>query len=237
VQDKVTIPKPTDLDLLVRLIDMRDSAHLAGHINDPFRLFEFNGTESVLFSPGRNEGINITTMGMRRLQHLDFLQLIDILPKGFTFDLVDDVRDRLEETRVALGQPSRLGEAQAATQMAEAARAQAETVQRDLVATIADRAATRAARRSAFANRVGRSVGLIARVVLGIIYVGVVVLAGFFVTANLPMAIVVAVIAVAVLLTVVDWLFHIDGFALAVAVESRTVSRTTRWLESFDADD
>jgi hypothetical protein len=126
----VTIrPKKSDIDLLVRLIDMRDSARLAGHTDDPFRLFEFNGTESVLFSPGRNEGTDISTLAMRRLQHLGLFHIIDVLAKGFTFDLVDDVRDRLEEMRVALGQPSRLGEVEAAKERAEAA-------QRDLEAKV-----------------------------------------------------------------------------------------------------
>jgi hypothetical protein len=31
-------PKPDDIELLTCLIEMRDSAHLAGHRNDVFRL-------------------------------------------------------------------------------------------------------------------------------------------------------------------------------------------------------
>jgi hypothetical protein len=69
---QVTIrPKPDDIGLLGRLIEMHDAAHLAGIRDEPFRLFEFNGSQSVLFSPGRNEGINISTLGMRRLEDLN----------------------------------------------------------------------------------------------------------------------------------------------------------------------
>jgi len=133
-------PKQNDLDLLGRLIDLRDSARLAGHTDDPFRLFDFNGTESVLYGPERNEGQDVSTMGMRRLQDLGLLHVIDVLPKGFTFDLVDDVRDRLEEMRVALGQPSRLGEIEAAKERAEAAQRDLETRVRE---SVASRAASR----------------------------------------------------------------------------------------------
>ena len=200
-------PKQNDLDLLGRLIDLRDSAHLAGHTDDPFRLFDFNGTESVLYGPERNEGQDVSTMGMRRLQDLGLLHVIDVLPKGFTFDLVDDVRDRLEEMRVALGQPSRLGEIEAAKERAEAA-------QRDLETRVRESVASRAASRKAFARHVGRWVRRAATVALGVIYVGVVVVAGYFVSSILPLALVIGIVGVAVFLTVLDWLLHIDGFGL-----------------------
>ncbi len=227
-------PKPNDIDLLVRLIEMRDSAHLAGHTEDPFRLFEFNGTESVLFSPGQNEGINVSTLGMRRLQDLDLFNVIDAQPKGFTFDLVDDVRDRLEEMRVALGQPSRMGELEAAKERAEAAKEQAEAARGDLVAEVRESAANRAERRTAFARRVGRRVRRAATIVLGTVYVGVVVVAGYFVSSNLPLALVVGIVGVGVVLAALDWLLHIDGFGLAAGAEAWVVKRVTRWLESFE---
>jgi len=47
---------------------MRDSAHLAGHRDDVFRLLDFNATEPVLLSPGKNEGIDVSTLGVRRLK-------------------------------------------------------------------------------------------------------------------------------------------------------------------------
>jgi hypothetical protein len=83
---------------------------------------------------------------------------------------------------------------------------------------------------------VGRWVRWATTVALGIVYVGVIVLAGYFVSSNLPLALVVGVIAVAVILAVLDWLLHIDGFALAARAEAGTVGRVGRWLESFDAE-
>jgi len=47
--------------------------------------------------------------------------VIDYAPKGSTFDLVDDHRDRLEELKIALGLPSQLGELGLAVGRVEAA--------------------------------------------------------------------------------------------------------------------
>ncbi len=58
--------------------------------------------------------------------------------------------------------------------------------------------------------------------------------AGYFVSSNLPLALVVGVVGVAVVLAALDWLLHVDGFALAAALEARVVKRVTGWLESFD---
>lgn len=229
-------PKPDDIDLLARMIEMRDTASLAGIRDDPFRLFEFNGSESVLFSPGKNEGINVSTVGMKRLEDLGLFHVIDYLPKGFTFDLVDDVRDRLEEMKVGLGQPSRMGELEAAVVRAEAATASAESSQREIEARAVTAARSRADLRAAFARRVGRWAQWVARITLGTIYVGVVVIAGYLVSANLPLALIVGIVGVAVALTALDWLLHIDGFTLAAGVETRVVRRVTAWLESFDPD-
>lgn len=222
-------PNQGDIDLLVQIIDMRDSAHLAGHTDKPFNLAKLNGGQSVLVSPGQAGGTNVSTFTVQRLQDLGVFRVITSTPTGLTFDLVDDFRDRLEEMRVALGQPSRLGEAEAAKERATAA-------QRDLEAKVQAAAATRADRRATFARRVGRWVRLTATVALGIIYVGIVVLAGYFVSSNLPLALIVGVIAVAVFLAALDWLLHIDGFALGAEAEASAVARVTRWLESFDAE-
>lgn len=119
---------------------------------------------------------------------------------------------------------------------AEAAKERASAAQRDLEAKVLAAAASRAERRDAFARRVGRWVKWVARVALGIVYVGVVVLAGYFVSSNLPLALIVGVVAVAVLLAALDWLFHVDGFAVAAKAEAATVRRVGRWLGSFDAE-
>lgn len=222
-------PTPNDIDLLVRLIDMRDSAHLAGHADDVFNLLQFQGTQSVLVSPGRTEGINVSTMAMRRLQDLGLFRVTAVRAKGLTFDLVDDVRDQLEEIRVAVGQPSRMGELEVAKERAEAAH-------HDLEASVEAAAAKRADRKDAFSRRVGHRVRRAATVALGALYVGVVVIAGYFVSANLPPVAVVGIVAVAVGLAVLGWLRHIDGFSLATGVESWVVKQITRWLDSFDEE-
>jgi hypothetical protein len=233
----VTIqPKQGDIDLLVQIIDMRDSAHLAGHRDKPFRLTKFNGGQSVLVSPGNAGGTNISTFAVQRLDELGLFRVITSNSKGLTFDLVDDFRDRLEEMRVALTQPSRLGEALAATERAQGAQKVSQAAARDLEAKVQAAAATRAANRAALARRMGRRVRRSTTIALGIVYVGIVVLAGYFVSSNLPLALIVGVVAVAVTLAVLDWLLHIDGFALAAKAEAAAVGRVARWLESFDAE-
>ena len=226
----VTIqPKQGDIDLLVQIIDLRDSAHLAGHTEKPFNLAKLNGGQSVLVSPGNAGGTNVSTFAVQRLEDLGLFRVIASKPTGLTFDLVDDFRDRLEEMRIALGQPSRMGEAEAARERATAARADLETKAQAA-------AATRAERRAAFARRAGRWVRWAATIALGAFYIGVVILAGQVLSLILPLPLVVTVVAVAAILGVLDWLLHIDGFALAAWAEAGTMGRIARWLESFDAE-
>lgn len=227
-------PTPEDIDLLVQLIDMRDSAHLAGHAQDAFRLTQLQGTESILDSPGHSGRIQVSTFAMERLRDLNLFRVISAPERGLKFDLVDDVRDRLEEMRVAVGKPSRMGELEAAAARAEAAKEAAEAAQRDLETKIAAAALSRADLRAAFALRLGRWVRRAVAVVLGLLYVGVVVIAGYLVSSNLPLALVVGIIVVAVALGVLDWLLHIDGFLLATRAERWVVRRIENWLASFD---
>jgi hypothetical protein len=220
--------KQSDIDLLVRLLDLRDSAHLAGHTDDTFQVVDVNGPEAVQFSPGTSTGTAVSGVGLRRLDGLGLLQIFEVnADGGFTFDVSDDARDRLDSLRIGLGQPSRLGEAEAAKDRAEAAL-------RDIEQKLRSDATTRDALRSAYASTVGRRVRRVATSILLLFYVGVIVVAGYLVTASLPIALVVGVIAVAVLLAVLDWLFHIDGFGFAASVERKTVRRVAQWLESFD---
>ncbi|MBI3748060.1 MAG: hypothetical protein HY262_04330 [Chloroflexi bacterium] len=173
---------------------------------------------------------------MSRLQDLGVLRVVGVLDNGYSFDLVDDIEDRREEMRVAAGQPSRMGELQASVARAEAATTLAEAGRRQVEADSARARERRSDLRALFAHRVGRWVLWFARIVLGTLYIGAVVLAGYFVSANLPVAIVVAVIGVSVVLAALDWLLHIDGFALAATLESRTVKGLVLWLESFDPE-
>jgi len=221
-------PKQSDIDLLVRLIDLRDSAHLAGHADDAFQFVKVNGPESVLFSPGQTEGTTVSEVGIRRLDEMGLLHVFESnAAGGFTFDLEDDARDRLEELRVAIGQPSRLAEA-------EAARDRAEATLRDSEGKARLDAAARAGLRTRYAVRIGRRVRRAVTAVLLVVYVAVIVLAGYLVSANLPIALIVGVVSVGVVLAVLDWLFRFDGFGLAAAVERHAVDGIARWLESFD---
>jgi len=232
----VTIrPKPEDIDLLAQLIDMRDSAHLAGHTQDAFNLARFQGTQSLLISPGRSGSIQVSTFAMDRLRDLGLFRVISVRENGLTFDLVDDVRDQLEEMRVTAGQPSRMGELEAAVERAEGAREAAEAARRDLETKIAAAARSRADLRAAFARRVGRRVRRVAMLALGAFYVGVAVIAGYF-ALSLPQPVAIAIVVVAVGLALLGWLRHIDGFSLATGLESRVVARIIRWLASFDGE-
>lgn len=75
---KVTIlPKQSDIDLLARLIDIRDSADLAGHTDDLFRQWDPQGAEAVVFGPGRNNRQVISKIKMRRLRDLGLFYVID----------------------------------------------------------------------------------------------------------------------------------------------------------------
>lgn len=227
-------PTPEDIDLLARLIDMRDSAHLAGHTQDAFNLMRFQGNQSLLISPGRSGQIQVSTFAMERLRDLGLLRVISVREKGFAFDLVDDIRDRLEEMRVAAGKPSRMGELEAAAARAEAAREAAEAARHDLETKITDAERSRADLRAAFARRVGRRVRRVAVLVLGAFYVGVAMLAGYFVSANLPLALGLGIIGVTVALAALDWLLHIDGLWLAARADRWAVRRVADWLGSFD---
>jgi hypothetical protein len=99
------LPKQSDIDLLVRLIDIRDSADLAGQTDDLFRLVDVQGAQAIVLGPGRNNQV-VSKITMRRLRDLDLFYVIDPGSTAFRFDLADDVRDRLEQMRVAMGRLS-----------------------------------------------------------------------------------------------------------------------------------
>jgi hypothetical protein len=90
------LPKQSDIDLLARLLDIRKSADLAGLTNDLF---------SQIDCPGRNNLV-VPKIKMRRLRDLGLFYVIHTGATGFTFDLADDVRDRLDQMRVAVSKIS-----------------------------------------------------------------------------------------------------------------------------------
>lgn len=227
--------KPEDIDLLVRLIDMRDSAELAG-VRGPFSLMPFQGGEALLTGPSRTGNAQVSTFQMGRLEDLGVLRIITRTARqGLTFDLVDDVRDLLEEMRVSIGQPSRMGELEAALSLALGDREQALTAQTELEKGVSDAADDRAARREAAATRVGRRVRRLAIVVLALGYVTIyaaVVMVGFLATSN-PIA-AAGIVLAGGLLALLAWVSPIDGFWLADKAEGIVSRRVRRWLDSLD---
>lgn len=221
--------RPDEFELLLWMIDRRDAAHLAGRTTDVFQVAEFNGGKSVLFTPGRTEGRDVPSATVSRLQTVDVFHVIKWGAKGFTFDLVDDIRDRLEQLRLDAGQPTRLGEL-------EAAKERAEALARETQAQVVVAARARSEKRHAFAERVGRGARRLASVGLFAFYVVVVTLGGYVLSANLSLALILAIVLVGGAIGLADWLLHIDGFALAAGLERRVTAKVDRWLESFDAE-
>jgi hypothetical protein len=227
-------PSPEDVDLLAQLIDMRDSAHLAGHRSKPFVHTAFNGGDSAVMAPGQTGAITVPTMALGRLRDLGVLRVISDRGRSFTFDLADDVRDRIEEMRIATGMASRMGELQAAVDRAAARTSESEAARRELEVRVAAATQARATHRSAFARRVGRWVRLLTSVVLGALYFGAVTVGGYVLSSNLPLA-VAAGFALTAGLAVLDWQFHVDGFWLARRLGAWIESGIERWLARFES--
>ena len=106
-------PKQSDIELLERLIEIRDSADRAGRPDDLFSQIDIKGPDAVVQRPGQKNQL-ISKIRMRRLRDLGLFYVLSTGSTGFTFDLADDVRDRLEQMRVAVGrlfatQPSDAG--------------------------------------------------------------------------------------------------------------------------------
>lgn len=219
--------KPDELDLLARLIDRRDSAHLAGITTDPFYALELNGGVSVLVCPGRTGRDQVATLTIHRLRSVGLFHVISENKNTLTFDLVDDVRDQLELLREAAGQPSLVGQERAA-------RANAEDQLSRLQVNVEADAGEREARRQATSRRVGRwafRVALIGLVAVYLLATAIVALATTVVIAGIVAA------GLLGLIGVLSWAFHLDAFAAAHWVETRVAGRFGRWLDSFETDE
>jgi hypothetical protein len=227
--------KPEDINVLAQLIDRRESAELAG-VKGAFTFTPFQGGQGLAVGPGRSGSLQVSTFDMGRLDELGAFRVLNRSARGgFTFDLVDDVRDLLEEWRTTLGQPSRMGELEAALARATGEKEQALTAMMDLERRSARVAEGRTARRDAAATRVGRRIRRLFVVVLAVAYMAVymaVVLVGFLATSN-PLAAAGIVIAGG-LLALLGWVSPIDGFWLAGKAESIVSRRVRRWLDSLD---
>jgi hypothetical protein len=219
--------KPDELDLLARLIDRRDSAHLAGITTDPFSAIELNGGVSVLACPGRTGREQAATLTIHRLRSAGLFQVISENKSTLTFDLVDDVRDQLELLREAAGQPSLVGQERAA-------RASAEDQLSGLQVKVEADAGEREARRQATSKRVGRwafRVALIGLVAVYLLATAIMALATTVVIAGIVAA------GLLGLIGVLSWGFHLDAFAAAHWVETRVAGRFKGWLDAFEMDE
>ena len=223
--------KPDDVNLLTRLIDMRDSAELAG-VRGAFSLTPFQGGQALLVGPSRVGSAQVATFEMSRLEDLGVFRVISRTARGgLSFDLVDDVRDLLEEMRVSLGQPSRMGELEASLARVTAEKDQAVAARNDLERKLSAAADDRAARRRAAAMRIGRRVRRCALVVLAFLYF-VINVAVYAVTANTVVTF--GVVLALGLVAAFAWLSHVDGFWLAARAETLATDRVRRWLDSLD---
>jgi hypothetical protein len=217
--------RPEELDLLVRMLDRRDSAHLAGVTSDVFQATELNGGTSVLFYPGHSGGEDVPSLTVSRFRSLGVFHVIKEWGEGFTFDLVDDIRDRLEQLRQAAGQPTLLGEAVAARQQAGAELTA-------LQARVEQAAGERQAKREAFASAVGRWANRLATLVSIGLYAAATIVAMVVTTPAFGGIVGGVVLAV---LAILSWRFHLDAFAAAHALERRTTRAIENWLRTFDA--
>jgi len=217
--------QPDELDLIARMIDKRDSAHLSGHTTDPFRVVELNGGTSVLSYPGRTGADNIPTRTIYRLRNLDLFQVFSHEKNVLVFDLADDIRDRLEQLRHEAGQPSPL------TQELMA-RARAEDQQSKLETSIQRASRAREARRQAFADRIGRWVKRVAIVVIIGIYAAASIIVAIFTT---PAIAGIAATGILAIIAILSWVFHLDAYAAVRALERRVAKAVEGWLDNFEA--
>lgn len=99
-------PSADDLELLQQLVEWHDSAHLAGHRDAEF-LVAFGNDEADVTHPGFAGSKRMSVRTLRRLIRLGALDVLSGDPgpesNAFTFDVVDGVRDRLDELRGIAG--------------------------------------------------------------------------------------------------------------------------------------
>jgi hypothetical protein len=215
---------PDELDLLARMIDKRESAHLSGHRNDRFLVATPNGDEWVLRYPGGMGAETVPARTIERLRELDTFQLVREGRNALTFDLADQPRDLLEQLKAAAGQPSELARL-------DQRRAQIEEQLGDCQKKAEADARERAQRRRDFAAHLGHWTNVAVTVAL----VGL-----YLVAAGLPLVFatnVVGIVISALMLAafgVLGWRFHIDAWRGANAAQAWVERRAERWLRRFE---
>jgi hypothetical protein len=219
--------RPEELELLGTMIAKRDSAHLSGHTNEPFQLVTLNGGSSILVFPGQTGRQEVPTMTIDRLMNLQAFQPFSRNKNVMTFDLADDIRDKLERLKDDAGQPSLLAQERHA-------RSRAEGRQSELETALQRGERQRLAQRQAFAARVGHRVKWFAVGGLVVVYVAATV-----VTAILTEPLAVFAVALGLLLvsSILDWVFHLDAYQVVRWLEAKAAARAERWAEQFDSEE
>lgn len=218
--------RPDELELVAHMIDKRDSAHLSGHRNAVFRVAMLNGGEWAVQYLGRMGAESVPARTIERFRELGLFQGVRVGRGAMTFDLADDIRDRLEQLKDAAGQPSELGHERDA-------RARAEDQLSRLQVQVERDARGRALRRKAFASLIGRWAFRVTTGLLIAAYLSAVVLSTVFASLTLGAFVGVAVLAA---LGIADWGFHRDAFGWAHGIERWAATRVDRWLAGFEAD-
>ena len=228
-------PRQEDVDLLQHLIDLRDSAHLAGHTTLPFMLIHDGPHEDLVSAPGDNRANGVPGLLVKRLQDEGVIEIVKNLPHGFTFDLSDDCRERLDQMRASLGQPSRMGELEADVASARWDQNVARVAREHLERQVSRASADSAARREAAATKIGSRVRRVASVALVVVYALVyvaVVAVGYFWTSNPVVG--VGIVAIGTLLALLAGVFRIDGFWLAGKAGDYCSGFIRRWLDAIE---
>lgn len=219
--------RPEELDLVTRMIDKRDSAHLSGHTTDPFQALALNGGASMIVFPGRTGRQEVPSITMARLKSLGLFQVYGQNKNVTTFDLADDIRDQLERLRDESGRPSLLAQERNA-------RARAEGRQSELETALERGARRRQAQRQAFSGRVGRVAKWLAAGGLIALYAAATLLVAILTT---PVVVIAVAIGLLLLITTLDWAFRLDAYRAVGWLEAKVAARAERWAEQFDPKD
>lgn len=166
-------------------------------------------------------------MTIDRLRNLGAFQIFRQTKNVIHFDLVDDIRDRLEELKDQAGQPSLLAQERDA-------RSRAEERQAHLEVAIERRSRARRARHEAFGARIGRLVKWTAVAALVLLYGGATVLVAMLTT---PVPAIAAAVSLLLVIGILDWVFHVDAHGVVRLLEGKAAAAARRWAEQFDPPD
>ncbi len=212
-----------EVQFLGHLIDLRDSADLAGHRDAVFQFAEHSGDAILVAPPGTNVMHEMPARTIARLRKAGLIETV----QPNSFDLVPNARDRLEALKAEVGKPTLLGQAQAELERARARVA-------ELEAHTGRAAQGRQRRREGVAALWGGRARRLARGAAIAIYVLAVVLP---LALGLPAPISGVLLVAGAVLQVLDWAFGRDGNGIANAVGRMVELRVLAALEAVSEGD